>query len=425
LSVRDASEGRLVLGRLGRSLIATQQHHSVIVFGPTGSGKTTALVVPALLEHNGPAIALSVKTDLVADTITRRAGIGPVFVYDPLSLTGIDGASWTPLRACTTWPEAQRMAEALTSAVGDTGLSDNRFWDTMAAKMLEALLHAAALEDKTMRHVVEWVDTREQAAITEILTRHGATRAAQSWAASQNREERTLANVYASTEVMLRAWASPSMTDCTIADSLDPATILKRKGTLYVCAPAEDQARLRPVFAALVKDMLRSATLSAEKDGPLDPSLLVVLDEAANIAPLHDLAEIAATCRAYGIQLVTVFQDLAQVTARYRTRAGTVVNNHTAKLLLPGTSDRDLLELMTRLLGEHTTHEVTHSHSTTGTSRTDSTRYRPLAAINELRQLPQDTALLLYGNLPPAKLTLRPFFNDPHLSRLAHPKDAA
>jgi type IV secretory pathway TraG/TraD family ATPase VirD4 len=41
--------------------------------------------------------------------------------------------------------------------------------------------------------------------------------------------------------------------------------------------------------------------------------LLVVLDEAAHIAPLPELDGLAATCASHGIQLVTVWQDLAHV----------------------------------------------------------------------------------------------------------------
>ena len=43
----------------------------------------------------------------------------------------------------------------------------------------------------------------------------------------------------------------------------------------------------------------------------------MVLDEAAHIAPLPELDGLAATCASHGIQLVTVWQDLAQVRARY------------------------------------------------------------------------------------------------------------
>jgi type IV secretion system protein VirD4 len=388
--------GRLVLGTAHGKRIATEQHHSVVVFGPTGSGKTTSIVIPALLHHNGPAVALSV---------------GKVFVYDPLGLTKFKSAKWTPLRACSDWEEAQRMAEALTSALGDSGLAASRFWDAMAAKLLEPMLHAAALENRTMRDVSAWIDERNTTDVENILEQHGALDALRSFAASQERDERTKSSVYASAEVILRAYASPRMSDHAPSDSINPATLLESNTTLYVVAPAEDQARLRPVFSALVKDIYRCAVLKAEHSGkPLNPGLLLVLDEAANIAPIHDLAQIAATCRAYAIQLVTIFQDLAQVTSRYKHGASTVVNNHTAKLLLPGTSDRELLELMSRLLGDETTEQDATTTGPAGVTHTTHLHQRPLAAIHELRQLSKDRALLLYANLPPIVIRLHPHY---------------
>ena len=51
-----------------------------------------------------------------------------------------------------------------------------------------------------------------------------------------------------------------------------------------------------------------STRRSADRRGqarPLDPPLLVVLDEAANIAPLAELDGLAATCAGHGVQLLT------------------------------------------------------------------------------------------------------------------------
>ena len=110
---------------------------------------------------------------------------------------------------------------------------------------------------------------------------------------------------------------------------------------------------------------------------------------------------------------MTIFQDLAQVTARYKQQAPTVINNHTAKLLLPGTSDRELLELMTRLVGEHTTEHSTTSTGPTGDTHSTQLRQRPLAAIHQLRQLKRHHALLLYASLPPVVIRLHPHYPRP------------
>ncbi len=60
---------------------------------------------------------------------------------------------------------------------------------------------------------------------------------------------------------------------------------------------------------------------------PLKPSLLLLLDGCANIAPPPGLDEIASTAAALGVQLLTIFQDLSQVQVRWGNRAGSILNN--------------------------------------------------------------------------------------------------
>ena len=86
--------------------------------------------------------------------------------------------------------------------------------------------------------------------------------------------------------------------------------------TLYVTAPIHDQARFRPLFAAVIRQVL-TAVFERASDTPLAAPLLLVLDEAANIAPVEDLPTVASTAASMGLQLVTVFQDVAQIKDRY------------------------------------------------------------------------------------------------------------
>jgi type IV secretory pathway TraG/TraD family ATPase VirD4 len=80
---------------------------------------------------------------------------------------------------------------------------------------------------------------------------------------------------------------------------------------------------------------------AAQTGKPLDPPLLMVVDEAANTAPMPELDVVASSGAGQGIQLVTAVQDFAQVEARWGKRAQTVFNNHVAKIFPPGISDSD------------------------------------------------------------------------------------
>lgn len=419
LIIRRPQPGRLTLGTVGRRLVATEAQHSVAVIGPAGTGKTTGFAIPALLEWDGPAIATSVKGDLLEHTINRRREVGDTFVFDPVASTGEPSAGWSPLHASVDWQGALRMAAwlASTARAGERGgLQDSDFWYAVAQKLLAPLLFAASRSGATMSDVVRWVDLQDEEEPLRALSRAGEADALQAFAATINREDRTRSSAYTTAETVLAAFADPGvLATSTATPVIDPDRLLDGGNhTLYVCGPLHEQARLRPLFTALIEQTVaRIYDRANQTSSRLAKPLLLVIDEAANIAPLPDLAQIASTARGVGIQLVTVWQDFAQIQARYGTFAPTVINNHRAKVVLAGISDTPTLDYISRLIGDEAVTEESHSRSAGGkTSVTESTRHRPLAPTAGLRRAETGTGVLVYGNLHPARLKLRPFRPD-------------
>jgi type IV secretion system protein VirD4 len=422
LLVRQSQPGRLVLGRWGRSLLAAESRQSVLVVGPTQTMKTSGLAVPALLEWEGPVLASSVKTDLVRDTLAARKSRGRVWIYDPAGCTGLPADSWSPLAGARTWAGARRTASALIDAArsGASSNADTDFWYATSAKLLAPLLFAAAISGRSMADVVRWVDTQADREVLEVLTHAGHEAALTAAQASFSREERARSSIFTTTETVLDPFAEPDRFDLDggEAASIDPGPLLDGGAhTLYLCAPAHEQRRLRPLFSALVDQVVRAVYERCSATGcPLDPPLLMVLDEAAAIAPLEDLDGLAATGAGQGVQLVTVWRDLAQITARYGSRAASVVNNHRAKIILSGLSDPGTLDQVSSLLGDAPNPESSTTTDAEGArSTTDSTLYRRLAPVDAIRRIQPGQGLLLYGHLPPARLALRPWFAEPAL----------
>jgi type IV secretion system protein VirD4 len=383
---------------------------SVVVVGPTQSGKTTALAVPAILAWQGPVVAASVKSDLLRHTLGRRSQGGRVWCIDPTNSTGARTSGWSPLTGCRDWPTARRMASDLAeTAQRDGTTSDGEFWYATAAKLLAPLFFAAAHDGRSMAEVLRWIDTQEVAEVSAILEQLGLDEVLNAARASWCREERTRSSVYTTAETVLMPFADAPSTRSAL---FEPPDLLGGSHTLYLCAPAHDQRRLRGYFTALTQQVLAHAFATATRGGrPLDPPLLVVLDEAAHIAPLPELDGLAATCASHGIQLVTVWQDLAQVRARYGARAPTVLNNHRAKLFLPGIADPDTLEYASRLIGDEEVSLPSVTRDPKGGRSTTSTRGpRRLLPPEDLRCLRRGEAVLVYGTLPPARLRLRPWW---------------
>ena len=171
-----------------------------------------------------------------------------------------------------------------------------------------------------------------------------------------------------------------------------------KANTLYLFSPRSEQQRLSILFATVIDEAIAAVdSRFAENGKPLDPPLLLLLDEAANLAPIAELDEIAATVAGEGIQLLTIFQDLTQVRTVYGGRAPSIVNNHVAKLIGSGSGDPELFDHVKRVTGSV---EIAQRSETQGKGRdstTEGSDVRDLATPQEVRQQPPGNALLTYN----------------------------
>ena len=232
--------------------------------------------------------------------------------------------------------------------------------------------------------------------------------------------DRTRSSIEATAQALLRAYRFTRVARSADGCEITADRLLERPSTLYLIGDAKASKLLRPIFLALLSEVIdRAYELANEQGGRLALPLLVCLDEAGNVAPLPNLAEIASTAPSHNIQLVSIFHDLAQARSRYRQQAETVVNSHRARMLLPGVADLDTLRYFAGLIGEEERRELTRTTGSGGTTRSVARRRRPLLAAEALRQLPDGHALVLYGRLAPVRVRLRMWFKDRRLRRLA------
>jgi type IV secretion system protein VirD4 len=411
----DAS-GRLVIGRAAGRTLATQQQHSVIVFGPTGSFKTSGLAIPAIRDWDGPVLCASVKTDLLRHTIEHRDQRGDIMIFDPTESTGMPSDGWSPLGQCASWPGALRVAQWLCAATHTGGSGgDLDFWYRAAKKLLAPLLFAAAASGRSMADLVRWVDHQTDDEVDAALREAGCDEAIDAWTARELRDPKQRSSIYTTLETVLDAYQDPRVLRDAHRAGITRGKLLNGgKHALYICAPSDDQDALRSVFSTLI---LSITTAVYEKTTatrqPLDPPLLLVLDELANVAPVPRLDVLASTGRDQGIQQLSILQDFSQLEERYGTRrARTIVNNHHAKLVLSGQSDQATLDLVAQLLGEEEVDQRSRSVADGRTTRTDSTTFRRLAPANAAREQMRGQGILIYGNLPAARVQLRPWFDD-------------
>jgi type IV secretion system protein VirD4 len=433
LYVSGPERGRLALGRHRGRLLATSEQSSVIVIGPTRMArKTTAFTIPGVLEWDGPVLATSVKTDLLRTTFPHRDKVGKAMVFDPTGATGFKSVKATPLLGCTDWRGAIKVAHRLARSAqsAGSGLNDSSFWFAAAEKLLQPLLFAAASSGGEMTAVTGWLNQGRAAheEVRELLEEIDCKEAIGAWLANCNREERQRSSIYTTAETILSAYADPRVLAASSAPEFAPAALLTGEAnTLYLCGPSSEQNRLRSLFAAMVAELITAVEEKVAASGkPLDPPLLLVLDEVANTAPVPDLEVLASTGAGLGIQLLTAAQDVAQLEVRWGKSAQSILNNHRVKVFASGITDPQTLNYVQQIVGEA---EVSERTETTGErgrgSSTEAMRHQALTPASVVREIPPGAGVLVDGFRPPARIELRPWFEEPELKAMVKDKDDA
>ena len=153
---------------------AADPESAVMVLGPPRSGKTTAVMIPALMSCSGPAVSTSTKPDVMRATIRARSEIGEVWLFDPAGteplLDGVRRLSWSPVAAAASWDDALVMARAMTAATrAGSGTTNENHWTERAAALLAPLLYAAHQSDRPIGEVLKWILRKDLAPALQVL----------------------------------------------------------------------------------------------------------------------------------------------------------------------------------------------------------------------------------------------------------------
>jgi len=168
LVLRRARPLRLVLGRLPGWMsrgpfVAAPPGVSVLVFGPTGSGKSAGLCVPHILEWEGPVVAISIKNDLVVQTAGERQRRGRADVFDPTGTTGFATCTWSPMARCRSFDRAMRVGQWLVQGQGagtGRGATDAEWahWEDAAIRLVSCALYAGDALGGSITDALSWLD---------------------------------------------------------------------------------------------------------------------------------------------------------------------------------------------------------------------------------------------------------------------------
>lgn len=430
----------------------------VYVLAPARGGKTTSVVIPAIMEAPGAVVATSSRKDILDATFNGRLygfrtgrrmdsdGASPVheaapaYVFDPLGITAtIDHYAshriyWNPVATCRDPKQARSLATAL---IGAAHFSDeDSTWAHIGVDITQALLLAAALTEKGLDTVYQW--SQSMTGINhaqQILASEGASLpVAQDWRQALERlsadDQRTVANKLLTMSSAfsalslpeVRAWFTPHPEQ----PQFDMTRFLRSKATVYMLSelrPVNGQADASAaVFNCMFLNWLRDTArhiATQSEGGKLEPSVTLVLDEVANISPWPELPQLFTAGSGDGIWPIAVFQSREQAKDAFN-RAEPQMWESGQKVILGGLSEMQTLRDISVLTGEYREkhHDQSYrngvfgvvNHPLNDMSTMERSDVRPSLRPDDVRRIPRSRALLISYSVQAAAVTLTPYW---------------
>jgi type IV secretion system protein VirD4 len=411
----------------GTRLYAKSEDY-ILAVGVPRVGKGEGFVIPGVLRHKGPAVVTATRHDTYMDTACTRAKAGPLYVFDPQGLLPrAEKLRWNPVKGCEVPQKAILRARGFAgfAGVGPAVDGGGAYWEQVAASIIRSYLHAAALEGLGVEDLLDWSRRPGSREPIRILSRQPG--AARGWdedlAASTEVEPRHRDSIWATVRRAFDCFADPMVLEATRVDhdTFDPASFLKRHGTIYLMGSPGAQHSVAPIVAALIEDVVdvarhQAAASSARR---LETGLLLMLDECANIAPLGDLPKLVAELGGLGIMTAVILQSVASARTIWGEAGQRALRDlANVTLVWGGQKDVGFLEEISRLAGEHDELVETVTHNERGRSSSWSPRRTAVLPIEDIANLGPHHAVVVSAHLRPRVAHLRSWRTDRALTAL-------
>ena len=409
--------------------LAVSTEDSVVVIAAPRQGKSSQVVIPWTHRWHGPALATSMRMDVLLATATLRAKTGPVAVMAPTGMTPWPSiVRWSPTAGCRSLDKARQRAEVMVT-VGRSEKQDSSnagYFGANATNLLTLWLHAAALAERSMRDVLTWSLNDRDDTPVKLLRDHedAAPGSAQLLDALYRTPPETKSGLWTTVQTALAPLLSPTAqaTFCpqTEAEGFDLESFLRSKGTVYLLVAEKQAAALAPLIAAFVDELIETAKRIADTmpGGRLDPPLGLFLDEIANVVPLPSLPALMSFAGGSGIFVAAILQSRAQAEARWGSeQAAMLWGAATVKLILGGLSGTELRDLSESLVGDYDRHMTTYQRSDDGAITTGSSiqRHKTMTA-EDIRTLnsARREALVIHATTPAVKIRMTRHYEGPN-----------
>jgi type IV secretion system protein VirD4 len=392
--------------------------HHLVVSGTRG-GKGVSAVIPAILEHQGPVVALDIKGENFAVTRRHRSALGrKVAVLNPFGLIEDASDQFNPLDYIRPH-ELSRDIEVVADGLVKPEDGDGAHFSEMARQLVAGALEVVVTQENPERRNLITVadllmaadlDTTLQAwADNADLVGHRPAQVAATILRAGDRERGSIQTSIAKAFSWMQ---SDAMRHFLTRSSFRMEDLLDDRLDLFIAVPL-DQVDKQAVFMRLFINLVLGTVVRQDGRRKVKAPILLVLDEFVRMGRMEQIMNIANVAAGAGVEALFVTQDIGQVIKAYgKNDADSIFGSCITKRLF-NLNDIGTAEWAVRHLGEGTVYSQQIREGKTSSEGRDlsySEQRQKLMTPEQITEMKTDEVLVLIGNRKPLRAKQNRYF---------------
>lgn len=407
-------EQSIIIGKKYGAPLYSNGFEHVLVFAPTGSGKTRSIGIPNLFNYPYSVVCNDVKLTLFQATSGYRKQVlgQQCYCWAPAHETRLTHA-YNPLSLISN-NKIQRLTDI--QRIAHILIPDNKKADPIWQQASRKLFKIA---------VLYLLDTPERPTTLGEINRLIKQAGFDEWLATQleetdhidpefyrngysylNNHEKTRSSILETFSGYFELFDDPTIDAATSHSDFDLSTLRSSPMTIYVGFTDDDMERLSPLLTLFWQQLI-SVMIKEIPDQIKEPyPLLCLIDEFSSLGRIERLRRSLKLLREYRVRCVLMMQYIAQTYEQYSQDEAKAFTNIKTKIAF-ATEDIQDAEYVSKLLGTRTVRVAAGSSSTQhhGYSESKSYNYQaiPLLRPDEVMRLPEHQMLIMRTGHPPVK----------------------
>ena len=400
----------------------TMLNNNVMLFGDSGSRKTTGYVKPNLMQMNMNYIVTDPKgTVLTSLGKMLQTGGYRIKIFNTVDFT--KSMRYNPFAYIHDEKDILKFINALIMNTKGKDAKEDFWVDAekllymslvgyMFYELTPAERNFDTLLDLLSEVKISETDEEFESAIDVLFRKLEREKGSKHFAVRQYKEfkdkapSETAKSIMVSCSVRLAPFAINAVREITEYDELDFESFATEKTALFIVIDDKDSTFNFLVAIMYTQLFNKLCDLADNKfGGTLPIPVHAFLDELANIGKIPELEKLTATIRSRGVSLSAIFQDFPQIKVNYKDSAGTIIANCHKLLFLGGTEEETTKKISAR--AGKTTIDHRTSNETRGrnasTSINNQIIARDLITPDEVGLLDMNECLLFIRGVHPFK----------------------